>query len=111
MESPIHMEIKFNRTVTPGELITAVINHVITVPSLYYHLTSPLLVRNLDTLESHVYKYSVKMCISNNLIQLNVQKTEIIIFGHTDHSKVLHDSLGPWSGKLQQQVNKIGSSF
>lgn len=51
------------------------------------------------------------MCIYNNLIRLNVQKTEIIIFSHTDRSKVFHDSLCPWSGKLQQQVNKIGSSF
>ncbi len=89
MESPIHLESKFNRTVTPGELITVVINHVIRLPSLY----------------------SVNMCISNNCFWLNVQKTEIIIFGHTDRSKVLHDSLGPWRRKLQQHVNQIGSSF
>ncbi len=81
MESPIHLESKFNRTVTPGELITVVINHVSTMQSLY----------------------SVKVFISNNLIRLNVQKTEIIIFGHTDRSMVLRDSLCPLSANLQKR--------
>lgn len=43
MEPTIHLETKFNRTVTPGEPITAVITLVIIVP------TSTVPVNSLDT--------------------------------------------------------------
>lgn len=54
---------------------------------------------------------NVKTLMADNLVQLNEQKTEMIIFGHTVCNKTVKDSLGPWCIYLQGQIKKLGSHF
>lgn len=53
----------------------------------------------------------VKLWVAENLVQLNENKIEIIIFGRTACSQIVNDNLGAWNRVPAGSSKELGASL